>query len=410
MFLKGTFSKFNYSGQATGIEATFLRNNQVVFNLVRAKKNNDAFEILEDILEIDSTENLNEKIKGNEPTILTISGNGVLHRKMEFTGQESLIEAFNRLFPHSNFKEFYIQIWQAQDNKVGYLSIIRKDQIDILLEKLQKIKVTKLFLGPFALNRLLPMMDGIQSGFHDLSVDHYRLKLNDHSIDSIAWTEDEVPNVQLGIRGEIFKTSTLIPYASVIDYFIPANNFRSLEIEQIAENQKEYRYELKFKRTGTAIAVGFLIILLINFIQFSSYFSKNNQLRQEVSMNSDLITKLDSLSAELDLRKKVLNNFNIKGASKVTYYADQIAASVPISVTLDELYIFPIKKGNHDTDDILFENRKVLISGYSQASIDLNNWIKTLQTNKWVSRVSILTYNQAGEMDKGKFSIEIELL
>lgn len=394
----------------TGLEAIFGKDERITFNVVLIKRERTLFKVIQSCSGLGSLDELMIILDKYSPVILTISGYGILHKKTENNSTPNLLNSFNKTFPHSNPKEFYIQQATYDENNFTYTSIIRRSQLDSLLNKLPNVKIINVVFGPFAMKRLLPIMESSAFINGSINIGHYQFSFNNSYIENISWAEDSESRDRIRVGDSVYDSSSLIPYASVLNYYAPGNLITEAEIESITLKNQDFGYEMKFKKIAIVLAVTFFSLLLVNFLLFNSYFSRSNDLKQSLSVNSRSIAELDSLKKELDSHKQILTNYNFKGMSKTSYYADRIAASVPHSIALEELYLFPLKKSDTGSEDLLFDNKKILIIGYSLASIELNEWIKQLQKNSWTGKVNILSYIQSGAKDKGKFSIEVELL
>ena len=393
-----------------GLEVFFEKDSRITFTLVLIKRNGSLFEIIQTFSAMEAFDELIGKVEKDSPVVVTISGAGILHKQMVDDPNRSLLNSFTKIFPHSNPNEFYIQKSNDEGNNTSYISVLRKDQLDRLLTKLHNIKVISVVFGPFAIIRLLPLIESTSFINDSILLGRYQLSFNNNHIENISWSEKVEASDKIKLSHEEYDSASLIPYASVMNYYAAGNLITEAEIESVISQKQDFQYEGKFRLAGISLAAIFFVILLANFFLFNNYFSKSNDLKQSLSINSRSIDQLDSLKKELDSHKQVLASYNFKGMSKTSYYADQIAASVPHSITLEELYLFPLKKSDAGSEDLLFDDKKILISGYSRASIELNEWIKQLQQNNWVGKVNILSYNQTGGKDKGKFSIEVELM
>ena len=142
---------------------------------------------------------------------------------------------------------------------------------------------------------------------------------------------------------------------------------------------------------------------------YSRYDKKINTLRFSYNQNKELIKKLDTLKSELKLKEQYFINSGFLDASKLSYYADRIAYTVPKEIVLTQLNINPLEGKIKNNKPISFQNRKILILGTVTQSIILNNWVKQLKDTDWIKNVKIIHYNQESVEIPAEFELQIDL-
>ena len=135
------------------------------------------------------------------------------------------------------------------------------------------------------------------------------------------------------------------------------------------------------------------------------------ELKVELTQQQTLLTQRDTLAQQLEQKKAIFGNQMNIGNSKTSFYADQIAASLPPSMQLINMTIYPViesdtyaveeKAPRHKTN-------KINIKGYCQASVFYNDWKRSIQTLSWIKSIENISY-QNDQNGTGIFELEITL-
>jgi hypothetical protein len=95
-------------------------------------------------------------------------------------------------------------------------------------------------------------------------------------------------------------------------------------------------------------------------------------------------------------------------ASHVSYYADNLCVDIPSSVQLSGMNLNPFQKQKADEDKMSFQNKVILISGFCNQSIELNDWMQQIKKKNWVKKLVLLNYSQIRGMQTGEFIMQLE--
>ena len=158
---------------------------------------------------------------------------------------------------------------------------------------------------------------------------------------------------------------------------------------------------------GFGLLAFFFVLTISNMMIANSYESANNELQYQLNSKQQFVDELEILKKELLIKEEFIQNSGVTKADKITFYADQIAMSVPASIQLDQLFINPLTKRINKAEDIHFTYNTVKIIGSVSRSIELNNWIKKLKKYEWVNDINIISFIQDNLKTPGEFELQI---
>jgi len=393
-------SKIIKGTKVLGIDYFINSDGQIDLNcvLLSQKKGKVLIEnLFDEITSIDQLKD-NEDIK-SLPVILSIDGKGVLFRISEQVKNQKLI---HHILPNAKEEDFYLQNVPAYDNKI-IISAIRKEVLNTILDKLSQIgmQVYNLHVGPLAANNLHGIIS--ESSFFTKK---YEIGFESGLIKNIAKLSETKSNY-LQIGDDEIYSENILAYSTALGFYLPDSD--SELIETVEESKKEYLYKRGFVKAGWFSLAFFFTLLMINFFFFNSYNSKLNQLTFSFNQNKELLKKLETLKSEYLIKEQYFVNSGFLDASRLSYYADRIAYSMPKNITLSEMEINPLNTKIKEEKTIGFSMNTIHITGSVSQSIILNNWLKKLKKLEWIENVDIIEYNQEIASIPAIFELEIEL-
>ncbi len=373
-------------------------------NYVLLRKKGSSIE-LEKSSENGSLDELLQQIPPSAPISVSLEGKGIIYKKIEDT-EETTKNPLQFLLPDANEVDFYLFKYPSADGYF-YAAAIRKSIIEDITEKFKShgLFLIKLFLGPFAIYNILP---SIRKENNLLKLSGYSIEISDYTIINIKHGE-EFHDETIAVGKEAVPSCLLISFASAIDYFLDQKD----ELNTIPETE-HFSREFNHKRLFNVIGFGFLglvfIVLLINFLLFSNYRNTYNELNSELSSQKNLIERLDTLQNELKQRKEFIIEKGYLRSSRMSFYADRIAYSLPENIVLTKLTLHPLLGKIKMNKEINFNQNTITITGKASNSSLLNQWIKQLQNKyDWIKKIIIVNYTQEEYDSPGNFSIIISI-
>jgi hypothetical protein len=280
-----------------------------------------------------------------------------------------------------------------------------------VLEELvsHKIDAVSCNFGPFCINQLIPLLSEQSISVSELSAGRYIYKIKNSRVDSFLTNEKPAQLPEFEIGEEKVDRNDILAYSAAAGYFIQGSNKNPVKIPMLTGLAEEFSQKQLFQKAGWAVLVLLISVLGINYFFFNHYFSKKAQLDAIADSEKSSIDKYDTLKTAFFEKRKFLTKTGMLDNPKTSYYADRIAQSIPMEITLSEVNINPLMKSNSaDNSDMAFTTGIIDVLGVCKNSLDLENWIKTMQKYAWVKVINVLNYIHDREINEGKFSVEIQ--
>ncbi|MEZ5199168.1 MAG: PilN domain-containing protein [Bacteroidales bacterium] len=191
------------------------------------------------------------------------------------------------------------------------------------------------------------------------------------------------------------------------------NNFRSHNhaITTITNINEEFKAFRLMKIVGAGLLATFFLVLLFNYFVFDYYNSNYNSLTSRLTEYQGFLTNYEIQKNDLEAKKALLTETGLLEPTKISYYADRIAASLPKDINLKSFEINPKVSKKNDPKTIGFVKGKITIEGYASKGSIINNWMKTIEEYDWVERISKITINSENESNNrvAGFTLDIEI-
>ncbi|MBL7884742.1 MAG: hypothetical protein JNL69_11780, partial [Bacteroidia bacterium] len=347
------------------------------------------------------------------PLIITLNGKGILHKKINISENEDDKSLLGKVFPNANINEFSFQKTIINNNSM-ILSVVRNSVIENIFTQLSNKGITNIssvMLGPFSINLMLNVLNNGMLTNSSIILPGYTLHTANGSISDVITNIENQNYTDFYIADSKINADTITSFSSAF-VALNGNKLNSIENSAIISNIiDDYKQKIKFEFNGWALLAITLLMLTINYFIFNHYWNVNTGINNQLSFNQSAIQNLELLKKEYQEKKIFLEQNGLLESSKTSFYADRLATDLPSSIQWTELYIHPIKKkeANQDENVFAFETKTIFISGKSQRSIDVNDWIKNIKAKNWVKDVVLINYFQDTKNEKGDFLIEIKL-
>ncbi|PKP20782.1 MAG: hypothetical protein CVU05_08295 [Bacteroidetes bacterium HGW-Bacteroidetes-21] len=406
MFSRLKNSEFVKGNSAVGISCFFQPDGGIIASLSILTKKKKKIEIVKKHENITDIEELVKLIPVSFPIFLIVDGKGVITRKMRFETEYTDEIILNQILPNSNSDEFFFEKYSAEDGFI-FASVVRVQQLNSICEAIGANGriIINVSLGPLILNGLLPY---IKNYFEFIELPFQKLVCKNNSIVEII--KDSNQNGEAVVIGnENIESNILLSFSAAFSYLTNYSESEKLPA-LIQKNANEYLYKRILLLAGWASLVLLFMLLLSSFLIFDKYRALSNDYSEKLKMSTDLISKLNVLKNELSTKKDFFKDFIISESTKLSFFSDQIAATVPETISLTVLDINPLSKKLKEEQIPEFYRNTIVIAGVTPNSTILNDWIKTLQKYTWVSQINIINYSQENANVKGAFKIELQII
>ena len=349
----------------------------------------DSGSCIEDINE------LSNKLPKGLPVWIALTGRGIIARKLEAETDKHLLQ---QLLPNARKEDFYLSQYR---NTTGswFATAIRKNQADEVLNQLKEEGFPVLGMSVGCMDVTVVTLSGIYTNDEVVCASTKIIFSNSEPTD--IETVQKPGDTSYSVDNYNLDSKTILPFALALGYFTRQTTSVN---ENLTLNQDEYIFRLANKY-GLFGALGIVfLLLLINFVAFSGYNSKNNELTEKLTVYQTMFSQRDSLQKEIFLKNKLIEESGLTQQSMFSFYADQLASTVPSGITLSELTINPltekIKKGNP-----IHFIQHIYLSGACTNSIVLNDWISSIEMLDWAKDVELINYERSE--GNGKFELQI---
>jgi hypothetical protein len=400
---------FLRSKQVAGIECFFHSAERIEFRGVVLKKEKTNVSILSEFQEIFSINELLNLVGREVPLSISITGNAVIHRKINVNDGDTDKIVLQKVLPNANVEDFYLQTLPPVLDGQSFVSIVRKDVADKLLNLLLEHNyfILQCSFGPFKIENIFPLLNLNEGNF---ITGIYRFGIAGERIQSMDLRiMDENSDKEIVIGENSLKEKYFIAYGSAIDYFLE-KTFERNTILSVKNSNSEFHDKKIFYLHGWSVLISFFLLLLINYFIFDSYSKRSDRFKSEIILKQGEVRRFKMLQNEISRKRILLESSGLLDASKTSFYSDQLALDLPNSILLTDLNIQPLtKKMSNGEDKLVFSPKVILVAGNCKKSHELNDWIKLLKTKKWVNDLAIVNYSQDKEEGLGRFNLELKI-
>lgn len=344
--------------------------------------------------------------KNKIPIVVCITGKGLMNKKIVLPQAENftLEECIAQNIPTLNREEFYVQL-HRQENGTGFLSVVRKDRVDAILQLFSHLKTepADVILGPAFIAGVGP----IASTFNRLETLCYALELSNNSVDTILETdclaEDNRP---LSLDGISLPAAQLTGFCAAFMYLTRA--FGNYSSSGALPHYLHRHLEANKLRVlaYTCISAAFLLCLL-NFFMFNSYFGQSRRLDTELSLYQGKYEQINELLDSYEKQKGLIEQAGILEASVISELSDKIAATVPDEVVLTEWVFNPSREQESEDSLVSFRNNTIFIRGNCNKSLIVNEWINVLKSQDFIAGINLEKFSFTNEGNQPNFELKI---
>lgn len=399
-FINAISDKFTTTRQAAGVEV-IADAEGITFHLVLLAKKGNTVRVEKQETKITAVDMLRKHIPGGTPVYLAINGKGILHKKINASSAADPQTLLTKVLPNAVPHEFYVQHTAADSGLL--VSVVRRQQLEELLETLKPLPVISCTLGSLSVAALAPLL-GNDNYRYDIITATQRISVSDNQLQEVV--NEIVPAENYTIGDEKINAANITAYAVALAHFTGSGIKADAAVLKTAA--AEFRQQRIFKTGGGAILVFVLLVLLGNYFAFQHFWEKKNTLETQLALNGGELQRYQVLEKSITEKQQFLQSSGLLYASRTAFYADQLAAGVPEGISLTRLNISPRRQLN-TSDTIAFTPAAIHIEGLCEQSFELNNWISKLKELNWVKHVSLQTYNQDSRKEQGAFTIAVGL-
>lgn len=324
----------------------------------------------------DDLDSIVKQFGTSKPYHVHVIGNGVLSRKIEHSSlyKESLI--LNAEVDDFIFSSF-------EDGQQMVVSFCRKTTIEKELKLIEEKKWHLIGLS-CGVAPILTLLDDDQITFN------HQVKIVEGRIIHFAKAEKIQEKSQW--NGSFWTKKELLATA-IARLTITPNEHYVTEGDQFCVRSREnYRQFNQFKAFGIAAIGGIFLTLLITYFYQNHINQRIAELEVDLSVYNENLSMLDRLSQEKQRKQELIANAGVNAKSFLSYYLDEIGKSVPTSITLSEMTLFPVIGKLKNKQRVEVDQEKILIAGTTKGNEVMDDWIEEMDRFEWVKSIELINY------------------
>lgn len=328
----------------------------------------------------------------SKPIYLHIVGAGVLSRKVDEKPnyrQELIMNGDQNDFIFTSFS----------DGKNVAVSFVRKNVVELILTEIdeKKIHLLGFSCGPAL---YFSLVDDFKVNF-DFKV----CKKNKEIID---FQKSDQKSLTQEYNGQFVNQFEFIKLCALNAINDKLDGFEATGIDYCQDKKSNFEQYRRFKTIGlSALIVLFLVVIANRFYQ-NHLQGEIAQLENELSLNDNNLAYLDRLESEKNRKLELVASAGVTSHHFLGHYLDEIGKSVPKSIKLTSLDLFPVEGKLKNKEKVKIKGETILIEGSTSSSTVLDDWMEYLNTLEWIGKVELTNYLK-DEYEQGVFVLMLNL-
>jgi len=392
--------------QAVGVGIAILRDGTYVINACSITANANQLDFETKILGLQSFDELSKHFQIKSLISLNINGKGIIHKQVERIDVLSQ-NNFSKIFPNANLEEFYVQNFIS--GSWSFVSVIRRTDADKIIGQIRELGFVPIMLslGPFPVFNILPQLNIYDA---ELIFDRHQISRNEEG-HWVKYQYDEAAKSPFPIKVESEKIDEqlLLAYVSAFQ-LVMSQRIEPIKagMETLEKVEAEALSKKKLQVYGSIVLAITFLLLLVNFIVFSSLNADNTKLAYRVSSTARTSSDIKSIRDSIKSKELELQTLGWDDGVSKAHLVDQMASCLPQELTWEQVDINPVDNNESRAErTIIFKNREIKITGLSEKVIPVNEWIARIKTQHWVKDVILDNYVFNNEANTGQFTISV---
>ncbi|RXR21258.1 hypothetical protein EQG63_04785 [Flavobacterium amnicola] len=354
------------------------KDNDETYHVLTIKKRANAISILAKRT-FKNIEELQSKIDSKLPVLLVVDGKGVLNKQINFNEEADINWQKN-----IDYNSIYFTSYKTENS--SFISFCRKNVIDEITStfKSHNLQLVDVYVGSFLSSLLYKSIqeNTILSGDLELEFEEDAL---------VSFTKKETSPVpkKYTIGSDVIYNYELPLYGALVHFFITSKNVEKTQNSNLT--LEEVIYKKAFNYFGIFMLVAFFTSLLFSYGLIQFYGSENNELNLQNTYSNQSYQKILNLEKQKQEKLNIINQSGTFSNKYLSFYVYEISRSVPNTIALSELHVFPAGKEIKAEKKINFESNTIRVKGSTYNEDDLNQWLKSVKENNWVRNFEIVS-------------------
>lgn len=393
---------------AVGIHIHQPAEGPALFCAVVVKNESGKLKIEEQFNNIEDLNKAVEKYTDSHTYLLSYTGRGVLEKKIFKQENEDHIN-LNAALPGASDKTFDYSVADTVIDEEKYVYLTRKEVIETMLGTFStsEFKLFDVTIGEANANLLSLLLADQHSENQKINVNGKELIFNQGKLYKVNEATENTFHLNFG--GVAINESNAIALSTALKYFsLPLDTIVSSN-ETVAQNCEDEKDKRLYKKSVFLFIISLTVLFFINFFVNYILQKNTNELTAEFSKNQAVINRLRRLTKEVNEKESFLKDNGLLTESRISYYADRIAATAPDDIRFDIFELNTRIKDAKQDDLFKFKSNNCKLEGECKKSVTLFNWVNELKKAKWTKEVKLINYTQDKSDYVAHFIMEIEL-
>lgn len=376
-------------------------NGQPYYKLTKAKITKGELFIIE-VFKSNSLQPIKDKVSDKEPVHLILNTSDILTKLVpEVSSSSDAI--VNRAFPNIDFSQFNYEILKQTSSSIvcaGRTQVLSK-----FLDSFREINIyiSSISLGICRINSVAAILEN-----RELQLTNSVLNLSDSKEIQSKQSRVDSQLVTYTIGDIQVSNEYLLSFSNILSLYGSSSGVSS-NYEDLNTALNSDLYNRRFYHYTLRGIIGFLlVILLANFFVFHHYYTQNSTLNSSNNIGSDDIKSVTQLKEIVTKKEAQVKTLYASSQSKTAVVLDQLANAVPPEIKLSIMTYQPLIGSIKKTQLIDYSTNAILIEGDTNDKDVFNEWIDTIESNKYFSELEIVEFSYVSN-NLSTFSIRITL-
>ncbi|WP_026898445.1 hypothetical protein [Daejeonella oryzae] len=390
-----------------GISIKINSDNSTTIQACKIHTSKNQLDFEKKALDLNTLEEFNNEFISKDYLSVNLTGKGILHKRIDRI-DEINSSNFESILPNAVFNDFYIQNFIS--GKHSFVSVIRKTEAEKWLSSIKNMGFipVMLSLGPFPVNSILPQINTYDNS---IIFDGHVIGLNiQNEWETYTYDEYKKSPFPVKLENEPIDEKLLISYSAAFQaVFAGFSESIEAHVMYLEDQLRSITANKRTKFLAVGMLIFFFIILLVNFLIFWSLNSSNQAISSKLGQisNGNLDTK--TIQKSVETKENDLKLLGWDDDLDKAYFIDQLAMNLPEQISWNSLEINPVDLlQSRNSGSIKLLDRTIILSGFSDKIVPVNNWIADISEYEWVKNVQLQSYIIDQEINKGKFILMIK--
>lgn len=312
------------------------------------------------------------------PVILLLDGKGILNRKVNLEDQ-----ADRDWQKNIDYATTYDTSYTDGTNR--FVSLGRKAPVDEQISEFiaKGFTVLDFYLGPLPAVLLKPALSS-----PEIVSNGSGLVFIGEKLESILRNPEHDPG-SYKIGDTDISGYHLPLYGLAVNHFLKDKPI--VKTEAALLNAEEAIYKKAFEVFGMAMLATFFLLLLASYFSTGYFSGRYAELSQKNVFAKESEERIVKMKAERDEKRQVLHETGLLSDKFISYYPYEISQTVPESLKLARLDVFPVGKEFKDEKKVLLDAGHIIAAGSTAREQSFSLFIDRLKKMKWVRKLEILS-------------------